>query len=75
MITQHKSQQVISEQSLGHRSKYEGLVIMTDTRYDIGKYSGKNNFELWKIKMMSSLIKQGEDDALEERKSTMTDDE
>ncbi|MGV8065544.1 hypothetical protein PJP13_29370, partial [Mycobacterium kansasii] len=48
---------------------------MASTRYEFEKYSGKNNFELWKVKMISLLTKQGEDGALEERKSTMTDDE
>ena len=60
---------------LGHRSESEGLVIMASIRYEFEKYSGKNNFELWKVKMISLLTKQGEDGALEERKSTMTDDD
>ncbi|MGV7959397.1 hypothetical protein PJP14_29270, partial [Mycobacterium kansasii] len=68
-------QQVVSKLKLGHRFESEGLVIMASTRYEFEKYSGKNNFELWNIKMISSLIKPGEDGALEERKFTMTDDE
>ncbi|MGV7988734.1 hypothetical protein PJP10_30605 [Mycobacterium kansasii] len=48
---------------------------MASTRYEFEKYSGKNNFELWKVKMISLLTKQGEDGALEERNSTMKDDE
>ncbi|MGV7343113.1 hypothetical protein PJI17_30905 [Mycobacterium kansasii] len=66
---------MVSEIKLGHRSEFEGPVIMASTRYGFEKYSGKNNFELWKVKMISLLTKQGDDGALEERKSTMIDDE
>nr|GEV44650.1 reverse transcriptase domain-containing protein [Tanacetum cinerariifolium] len=35
------------------------------TRFDIKKFDGKNDFELWKIKMRALMIKQGYDASLE----------
>ena len=32
---------------------------MLTTKFEIEKYSGKNNFELWKFKMQDLLVQQG----------------
>ena len=35
------------------------------TRFDIEKFDGKNDFELWKIKMRALMVQLGCDAALE----------
>ena len=34
-------------------------------KYNIEKFTGKNDFALWKMKMRASLVKQGLEEALE----------
>ena len=51
---------------------------MSSTKFEIGKINGKNNFELWKLKMRDLLVQQGLQKALDEKRKkplTMTDDE
>ena len=47
-------------------------------RFEIEKFNGKNNFEIWKVKMYDLLVQQGVAKALlgkSKQPYTMTDDE
>ena len=47
-------------------------------RFEIEKFNGKNNFEIWKVKMYDLLVQQGMAKALlgkSKQPYTMTDDE
>ena len=47
-------------------------------RFEIEKFNGRNNFEIWKVKMHDLLIQQGVEKALlgkSKQPLTMTDDE
>ena len=51
---------------------------MSDTKFEIEKFNGKNNFELWKLKMRDLFVQQVLQRALAEnwkRPLTMTEDE
>ena len=37
---------------------------MSTTKYDIEKFNGRNDFELWKMNMKAILIQQGVEKAL-----------
>ncbi|MGV7953792.1 hypothetical protein PJO47_29455, partial [Mycobacterium kansasii] len=51
------------------------LVPMRNSKNGIEKYSCKNNFELWKVKMINQLTKQEEYEAIEKRQIFMSDDD
>lgn len=38
---------------------------MTSARFDIDKFTGKNDFGIWRLKMRALLVHQGLEDALE----------
>ena len=51
---------------------------MSSTKFEIEKFNGKNNFELWKLKMRDLLVQHGLQIALDgkrKRPLTMTDDQ
>ena len=51
---------------------------MSSTKFEIEKFSGKNNFELWKLNMWHLLVQQGLQKALDgkrKRPLTMRNDE
>ena len=51
---------------------------MSSTKSEIEKFNGKNNFELWKLKMRDLLVQQGLQRALDGKRKkplTITDDE
>ena len=51
---------------------------MSSTKFEIEKFNGKNNFELWKLKMRDLLVQQGLQRALDGKRKKpliMTDDE
>ena len=51
---------------------------MSSTKFEIENFNGKNNFELWKLKMRDLLVQQGLQIALDEKRKrplTMTEDE
>ena len=51
---------------------------MSSTKFEIEKFNGKNNFELWKLKMWDLLVQQGLQRALDGKRKkplTITDDE
>ena len=51
---------------------------MSSTKFEIEKFNGKNNFELWKLKMRELLVQQGLQRAFDEKRKnplTITDDE
>ena len=35
------------------------MAKMSSSKFEIEKFSGKNNFELWKLKMRDLLVQQG----------------
>ena len=37
---------------------------MGSTKYDVEKFTGKNDFGLWRLKMRALLVQQGLEDAL-----------
>ena len=41
---------------------------MSSSKFEIEKFSGKNNFELWKLKMRDLLVQQGLQKALDGKK-------
>ena len=54
------------------------MAKMSSSKFEIEKFSGKNNFELWKIKMRDLLVQQGLQKALDgkrKRPVTMSDDD
>ena len=51
---------------------------MSSTKFEFEKFCGKNNFELWKLKMRDLLVQRGLQKALQgkiKRPLTMTNDE
>ena len=51
---------------------------MSSTKFEIEKFNGKNNFELWKLKMSDMLVQQGLQRSLEGKRKkplTIIDDE
>ena len=40
---------------------------MSSTKFEIEKINGKNNFELWKLKMLDLVVQQGLRKALDEK--------
>ena len=51
---------------------------MSSTKFEMEKFNGKNNFELWKLKMQDLLVQQGLQKTLDGKRNrplTMTDDE
>ena len=51
---------------------------MSSTKFEIEKFNGKNNFDLWKLKMRDLLVQQGLQRALDGKRKkplTITDDE
>jgi hypothetical protein len=56
----------------------ELMAKMRNAKFKVKKINGKNNFELWKLKMWDFLIQQGLHEALDskrEKPSSMTDEE
>ncbi|PON54809.1 LOW QUALITY PROTEIN: Gag-Pol-related retrotransposon family protein [Trema orientale] len=49
--------------------------MATTTKFDIEKFTGKNDFELWKMKMEAILVQQGLEKALLSEDLTATDKE
>ena len=52
--------------------------MMFSTKFETEKFNGKNNFELWKLKMRDLLVQQGLQRYLDRKRKktlTMTDDE
>ena len=47
---------------------------MSSTKFEIEKFNGKNNFELWKLKMWDLLVQKVLDGKIK-KPLTMTDDE
>ena len=45
------------------------MAKMQSSKFEVEKFSGKNNFELWKLKMHDLLVQQGVVKALLEKKS------
>jgi hypothetical protein len=39
---------------------------MTNAKFEVGKFNGKNNFELWRLKMRYLLVQQGLHKALDD---------
>ena len=51
---------------------------MSNTKFEIEKFNGKNNFDLWKLKMRDLLVQQGLPKYLDGKKNkplTMKNDE
>ena len=51
---------------------------MSSIKFEIEKFNGKNNFELWKLKMQDLLVQKGLQRALDRKRKKplmMTDDE
>ena len=49
---------------------------MTNAKFDVDKFTGKNNFSLWKLKVMDLLVQQGLHKALDgvnKKSASMTD--
>ena len=54
------------------------MAKMSSSKFEIEKFSGKNNFELWKLKMRDLLVQQGlqkDLDGIRKRPVTMSDDD
>ena len=54
------------------------MAKMSSSKFEIKKFSGKNNFELWKLNMRDLLVQQGLQKALDgkrKRRVTMSDDD
>ena len=47
--------------------------MMGSTKYDIEKFSGKNDFGIWRIKMRAILVQQGLVDALRGKSGLSTE--
>ena len=43
---------------------------MSSTKFEIEKFNGKNNFDLWKLKMRDLLVQQGLPKDLDGKKET-----
>lgn len=56
------NQQVVS--FVGTHAKVNKIIQEMTTKFDIEKFTGSNDFGLWKIKMEAILIQQGCDEAL-----------
>jgi hypothetical protein len=51
---------------------------MKNTRFEVEKFNGNNNFELWKLKMWDLLVQEGLYKALDDKRNKlvgMSDDE
>ena len=51
---------------------------MYSTKFEVEKFNGKNNFEVWMLKMWDLLVQQGLQKALDDKKNiplTMTNGE
>jgi hypothetical protein len=56
----------------------ELMAKMTSAKFEIEKFNGKNNFELWKLKMRDLLVQQGLHKALDGKRkkpASMTNEE
>ena len=42
------------------------MAKMTNTKFEVDKFTGKNNFSLWKLKVRDLLVQQGLHKALDE---------
>lgn len=53
---------------------YSPFTIMSLGRFDIDKFSGKNDFGLWKVKMLAILTQQGLDDVVLDEANAFSDE-
>jgi hypothetical protein len=54
------------------------MVKVQSFKFEVAKFSGKNNFELWKLKMRDLLVQQGLQKALvgkSKKPASMTDED
>ena len=48
------------------------MVKMQSLKFEVEKFSDKNNFDLWKLKMQDLLVQQGLQKALEDKSKKPT---